>query len=120
MPRSTAAYLADVVDACDAITEVLSGVDLGTYALRRPIRSAVEREFTIIGEAVSALTRQNPEVAAGISHARLIVGFRNQVVHEYSQIDDEAVYAIAQHDVSVLRAECGALLSGMEDSDSRR
>ena len=120
MPRSTAAYLADVVDACDAITEVLSGVDLGTYALRRPIRSAVEREFTIIGEAVSALTRQDPEVAAGISHARLIVGFRNQVVHEYSQIDDEAVYAIARHDVAVLRAECVVLLDRVGDAESQR
>ena len=118
MPRSTAAYLADVIDACAAITEVLSGVDLEIYALRRPIRSAVEREFTIIGEAVSALTRQDPEVAAGISHARLIVGFRNQVVHEYSHIDDEVVYAIAQHDVAVLRAECVALLDRVEGAES--
>ena len=50
MPRSPAAYLADVIDACDAITEVLTGVDLATYSERRPIRSAVERELTVIGE----------------------------------------------------------------------
>ena len=118
MPRSAAAHLADVVDACDAILEVLLGVDLEAYRTRRPIRSAVEREFTIIGEAVSALTRQDPELAAGISHARFIVGFRNQIVHEYSQIDDEAVYSIAQHDVLVLRAECVALLERMTDADS--
>jgi uncharacterized protein with HEPN domain len=117
MPRSTAAYLADVVDACDSISEVLEGVDLETYRARRPIRSAVEREFVIIGEAVSALTRQAPEVAAGISHARLIVGFRNQVVHEYATIDDEAVYAIARHDVSVLRDECAALLGQIAGED---
>jgi uncharacterized protein with HEPN domain len=117
MPRSTAAYLADVVDACDSISEVLDGVGLETYRARRPVRSAVEREFVIIGEAVSALTRQAPEVAAGISHARLIVGFRNQVVHEYSTIDDEAVYAIAQHDVSVLREECVALLDQIAEAD---
>ena len=80
MPRSTAAYLADVVDACDSIIDVPGGADLETYRARRPIRSAVEREFVIIGEAVSALTRQAPEIAAGISRVRLIVGFRNQVV----------------------------------------
>ncbi len=117
MPRSTAAYLADVVDACDSISEVLEGVDLETYRARRPIRSAVEREFVIIGEAVSALTRQAPEVAAGISRARLIVGFRNQVVHEYATIDDEAVFAIARHDVSVLRDECAALLGQIAGED---
>jgi uncharacterized protein with HEPN domain len=69
MPRSAAAHIADVVDACDAITEVLLGVDLETCSARRPIRSAVEREFAIFGEAVSALMRQDPELAVGISHA---------------------------------------------------
>lgn len=117
MPRSTAAYLADVVDACDAIAEVLAGVDLATYSGRRPIRSAVEREFTVIGEAVAALGRSDSALAAAISHARLIVGFRNRLVHEYPQIDDEAVYSIAQHDAPVLRAECEALLGQVGDAD---
>jgi len=95
MPRSTAAYLADVVDACDAIAEVLLGVEFGTYIGRCAIRSAVERELVFIGEAVATLSRRDPELAAGISHARLIVGFCNRVVHECSQIDDESVYSIA-------------------------
>lgn len=56
MPRSTAAYLADIVAACDAVAEVLAGVDLGTYCARRPIRSAVEREFTVIGEAIRLIS----------------------------------------------------------------
>jgi uncharacterized protein with HEPN domain len=117
MSRSVAAYLADIVDACEAITEVLAGVDLAVYSARRPIRSAVEREFTVIGEAVAALGRQDPTLAAGISHARLIVGFRNRLVHEYPQIDDEAVYSIAQHDVPILRVECAGLLEQVEDAD---
>jgi len=117
MPRSTAAYLADIVDACDALAEVLSGVDLETYCSRRSIRSSVEREFTIIGEAIGALSRRDPVLAARISHARLIVGFRNRLVHEYPQIDDESVYGIARHDVPVLRAECSALHDEVGDAD---
>jgi len=31
MPRSVAAYLADVIDACDAIATVLAGVELAAY-----------------------------------------------------------------------------------------
>jgi len=117
MPRSTAAYLADVVDACDAISEALAGVDLATYRERRPVRSAVEREFTVIGEAIAALGRRDPGLATRISHARLIVGFRNRLVHEYPQIDDEAVYSIAQHDVPVLRAECAEFLEQVGGAD---
>jgi uncharacterized protein with HEPN domain len=117
MPRSTAAYLADIIDACDGLAEVLAGVDLEAYRARRAIRTSVEREFTIIGEAVGVLSRRDPELAARISHARLIVGFRNRLVHEYPQIDDEAVYSIARHDAPVLRAECAALHDEVGDAD---
>ena len=117
MPRSTSAYLADIVDACDAVAEVLAGVDLETYRARRSIRSSVEREFTIIGEAIGVLSRRDPALATRISHARLIVGFRNRLVHEYPQIDDEAVYSIAERDAPVLRAECNALLAEVGDAD---
>ena len=117
MPRSAAAYLVDVVDACDAIVDVLAGVDLETYRERRPLRSAVEREFTIIGEAISALARRDAVLAARISHGRLIVGFRNRLVHEYPEIDDEAVFSIARRDVPVLRAECESLLEEVGDAD---
>jgi uncharacterized protein with HEPN domain len=117
MPRSSAAYLADIVEACDGLAEVLTGVDLETYRVRRSVRTSVEREFTIIGEAVAVLARRDPDLAARISHARLIVGFRNRLVHEYPQIDDEAVYAIAQHDAPVLREECASLLEQVGDAD---
>ena len=38
MPRSVIAYLADILDACDAIQEVLAGVDLDAYQdVRHPL-----------------------------------------------------------------------------------
>jgi uncharacterized protein with HEPN domain len=115
MPRNSAAYLCDILDACDAIAEALDGVDLGMYSSKRPIRSAVEREFTIIGEAIAVLSRRDPALAKRITHSRLIVGFRNRLVHEYPQIDAEAVYAIAQHDTSILRKECVLLLQEVDE-----
>ena len=110
MPRSAAAYLADVLDACDSIVAVLRGVDLAAYQRERPSRSAVEREFMIIGEAVASLGRVDPKAAEAVSHARLIIGFRNQLAHAYATIDDETVLSIAERDVPVLRQECEALL----------
>jgi len=116
MPRSAAAYLADIVEACDAIEAVLRGVNLQRYQNERAIRSAVEREFILIGEAVGSLTRIDPQLSAGTSHARLIVGFRNQLAHDYASIDDEIVLAIAQHDASVLRGECALLLESLGEA----
>lgn len=110
MPRSVAAYLADIIDACDAIDDVLSGVDLAAYEQQRAIRSSVEREFILIGEAVASIRRSDPSVAELISNARMIVGFRNILTHDYAAVDDESVYGAAVKDLPLLRRQCADLL----------
>lgn len=114
MPRSVAAYLADILDACDAIDAVLSGVDIKIYLEQRWIRSSVEREFIIIGEAVASIRRVRPEIAERISNARVIVGFRNVLTHEYAAVDDEAVYGVATEDLGLLKRECREILEQVE------
>jgi len=74
------------------------------------IRSAVEREFTIIGEALSALSRSAPELFTSIGHARRIIDFRNRLAHEYANVNHAVVWAIADRDAPVLRRECAELL----------
>jgi uncharacterized protein with HEPN domain len=115
MPRSPFAYLADIVEACDAIEGYLVGVDIDTYRSTRSIRAAVEREFILVGEAVASLTRLEPSLAGGISHARRIVDFRNQLAHEYPSINDAVVWAIADDEVPVLREECRLILADRGD-----
>lgn len=103
--------MADIIDACDSIGVALRDVDLDDYLDNRVIRSAVERGFIIIGEAVASLSRLDQALSARITHARLIVGFRNRLAHDYAAIDDEAVLRIAQHDTPVLRDEVRTLLA---------
>jgi uncharacterized protein with HEPN domain len=117
MPRSAIAYLSDIVEACDAVAVTLRGVDLPSYENTRTLRSAVEREFTIIGEAVNSLSRLDEDLAARISNARKIVGFRNQLVHDYAAIVDSAVWAIANHDAPIIRRECAALIEEFASAD---
>jgi len=114
MPRDARAYLADVIESCDAIEAALVGFDLQRYTESRLVRSSVEREFIIIGEAITVLSHKSPEAFAAISKARRVVDFRNRLTHEYSLVDDEFVWAIANHDVPVLRDECQAFLERSE------
>ena len=67
MPRDARAYLADIIESCDAITVAVRGLDLAGYEGNRLVRSSVEREFIIIGEAISELSRVGPDAfyAAG-------------------------------------------------------
>jgi uncharacterized protein with HEPN domain len=117
MPRSAAAYLADIIEACDAIQAVLADVDVRMYRDSRSTRSSVERELIIIGEAVSALGRVAPDLFSQISHARMVVGFRNVLTHDYAAVDDETVFGVTQDDIPVLRSECVALLEGVAEAD---
>jgi uncharacterized protein with HEPN domain len=111
MPRSPLAYLVDIVEACAAIESALSGLDLGAYSANRLVRSAVERELILIGEAVGSLVRLEPGLSERISHSRRIIDFRNLLTHDYSAINDAVVWAIAVGEVPTLREECQLILA---------
>jgi len=116
MPRDARAYLADAIEACSAIRDATAGSDLETYEQNRLLRSAVEREFIIIGEALNALSRAAPSAFETITHGRRIVGFRNKLTHEYPSVDNALVWAIVETDIPLLLRECGDLL-GMLNAD---
>ncbi len=117
MPRDARAYLSDIVESCDAITMAVQDLDLARYLGSRLVRSSVEREFIIIGEAAAALARFAPEIFDAITRARRIVDFRNQLTHEYPAVDDALVWAVVEHDVPVLRRECAALIQSAAPAD---
>ena len=117
MRRDERAYLNDIIEACAAIEQALTGRDLPAYRASRLVRSAVEREFIIVGEAMAALSRLLPQLFGQITHALRIVDFRNQLAHQYSDVDDTIVWLLARHDVPVLHVECAALLKGLGDLD---
>lgn len=117
MPRDVRAYLSDIIDACKAISIAMEGLKLDSYRANRLIRSSVEREFTIIGEAIAALSRVDPQLFDRISQARHIVDFRNQLTHGYATVNDAIVWGIAVRDVPQLRRECEALLAELGPED---
>jgi uncharacterized protein with HEPN domain len=119
MPRDARAYLADIIESCDAITAAVEGLNLHKYEGNRLVRRSVEREFIIIGEAAAALARVAPGLFDEISRARRIVDFRNQLTHAYPTIDDAIVWAVIQHDVPVLRRECAALIQRVGPDDEK-
>ena len=67
-----------------------------------------------------SISRIDPELAARISHARKIAGFRNQLGHDYPAIIDDTVWAIADGDAPILRDECSALIDELRRADQRR
>ena len=71
--------------------QAVDGINLDDYCNSRLIRSSVEREFTIIGEALSQLSRRDGDLFAQIDQAAQIISFRNKLTHEYFTINDQLV-----------------------------
>ena len=117
MARELSAYLYDIVEACDAIEDVMTGVTLEDYRKKRSVRSSVEREFIIIGEALRRISVLDSCLFMTISNSRSIVDFRNLLTHNYGAINDDAVYGLVYSDLIVLRAEVAELLSGLLDAN---
>lgn len=114
MQRDVRSFLRDILDACDAIAVALQCSNLEGYRTNRTIRSSVEREFIIIGEAMAGLARFAPDLFAKITDGRKVIDFRNHLAHEYQVVNDVLVWGIADRDVPVLRRECALLLANIE------
>jgi uncharacterized protein with HEPN domain len=78
-------------------------MDDKAYSESEVVRSAVERKFEIIGEALAQLAKREPKIANRIPNFREIISFRNILIHGYAAIDDDRVYRITQGSLRRLR-----------------
>jgi uncharacterized protein with HEPN domain len=95
-------YYRDILHSISLIDEFLEEIKSFTeYKADRKTKSAVERQLTIIGEAIKRIK----EIDANelINYHSSIIGFRNILVHAYDSIDDEIVWAIVKRHLKPLR-----------------
>lgn len=114
MPPDTLGVLENILEAAQYIVDDTVGMTFEAFERDRRSRQLVERNFTIIGEAMNRLRRHDPHVAAQITSHGKIVGFRNSLVHGYDTIDFNIVWEAIQDDLPVLRAEVVSILGGSE------
>lgn len=113
MPPDVAKYLFDVQKACKLLHEFTQGKSLDDYLADSLLRSAVERQFTIVGEALMQAEKLDAKQLTSISALRQIVGFRNILVHGYATIKHETVWDIVQNDLRLLEQQVGKILAGI-------
>ena len=66
------------------------------------LRSAVERQFSVLGKALARLAKDSPDVAAKIRDSAKIIGFRNILVHGYAAVDDRLVWGVVENHLPAL------------------
>lgn len=87
-------YLWDGLRAAELVHDFAQGQSFVDYQSNAMLRSAVERQFEIIGEALNQLSKVDPETASRIPELRRIISFRNILIHGYAMVDDALVWQV--------------------------
>ena len=108
----------DVQTSIALIHRFTAEASLEHYEQDDLMRSAVERHFITIGEAIRRMRYVSGEVARRIDDAVRISGFRNILVHEYEQVDDAEVWRVLKQALPRLKQQIDlwAAELGMEAS----
>lgn len=110
MRRDARCYLWDALNAAEAVQSFLRGKTYEAFVEDDLLRSAVERQLQIIGEALSQLAKLDPQIADNIPELRRIIAFRNILVHGYAAIDYGTVWRLIEDKLPELQSNLTMLL----------
>lgn len=115
-PPEVESRLWHIEAACRKVLRLTADITIEAYAADDLLPDVVVRQLTIIGEAVARIARMDEKVAARLGDFPRIVAFRNQLVHNYSQIEHEAVWVIVEREVPLLLDRVRALLPPLDSN----
>jgi len=107
-------YLYDIARAAALAMEFVKDKKFSDYTSDAMLRSAVERQLEIVGEALAQLARTDPGTAAKISEHQRIIAFRNILIHGYAEIDHRIVWNVLELKLPIARRQAEDLLSTEE------
>jgi uncharacterized protein with HEPN domain len=108
--REIGKYLYDVSSACDLIAVFVDGKTFDDYRRDPMLRSAVERQFEIIGEALNGAVKIDADIKKQIPDAPRIISFRNRLIHGYATVSDAIVWGIVENYLPPLREQVKRML----------
>jgi len=114
MRRESKKFLFDIDEACPAVRDFTEGKTLEDYGRDLLLRSAVERQFEIIGEALNRLHRIDPHTAEQIPEFQRIIAFRNILIHDYAAIQNDTVWGVLEGNLPALANRVEHLLAEPE------
>ena len=111
MHPDTGKLLWDAQQAAERVARFTATKSFADYETDDFLRSAVERQFEIVGEALNQLSRLDPAIVATIAELPRIVTFRNVLIHGYASVDNRIVWGVIEGSLSSLRAALSRLLA---------
>ena len=110
MRPKSAARVWDASEAAKAVRDFVAGKTKTEFLDDLLLRSAVERQLEILGEALNHLRKNDLETAVRVPDLDRIVSMRNVIAHDYGDVDYEVVWAAVTKRIPGLVAVLDALL----------
>jgi uncharacterized protein with HEPN domain len=114
LQRDARVLLHDVAEALARIRRFTRGRSFADYSADEMLRSAVERQLAIVGEALWRLRSIDAALVAEIREGDRIVAFRHVLVHGYAAVDDKLVWGIIESRLDAVEADARVCLAALD------
>lgn len=108
--RDPYSALEDALRAGEAVAGFIDGRTERDYQSDLMLSSAVERQFEIIGEAISKALKAMPALESKIPEAHRVISFRNVLAHDYDGVASDMVWSTAHESLPPLIARLRTLI----------
>ena len=102
-------FLWDASEAAKAVLRFAAGKTLQDYEADEVLRSAVERQLIILGEALGRFRQLDAELAGLVPDLNRAIGLRNVLVHAYTQTNNLLVWGLIDGPLPTLIADLESL-----------
>jgi len=95
----------DILQSIEEIEVFCHSKTFHDFREDRGLQLIVERELEIIGEALTRLRRDHPELGDQIRDMHKIIGLRNVLAHGYDVLEHEILWDIVENKIPVLKRD---------------
>ena len=114
MRLETISLLEDIREAGALIASFVAGKSFEDFRRDALLRSGLERQLEIAGEALRCLHREDRGIAAGLENYQRFMLYRNTLAHDYRAADDRLTWDAAAVRLPRLIEQVTALIASSE------
>ncbi len=98
MPKDYKVYIDDILESIGKIRLYIKGMSFEQFCSDSRTIDAVNRNLGVIGEAANRIPEDIKNKYSGVEWSR-IIGLRNILIHDYSNVDLEIIWDIIQKNI---------------------